>query len=93
MCFLFWEISKMPPYKILVKANWDDDAGVWHVVDSNVPGLNAEAKTQKGLERILRQMVPELVELNGLPHSDVEDDCSVPLELIYRQRREFALGC
>jgi len=83
----------MQIFKILIKANWDDDAGVWYVADSNVPGLNAEAKTQKGLERILRQMVPELIELNGMSDAKAEDDCSVPLELIYRQTREFALGC
>lgn len=52
--------------KFFVTAEWDDEAGVWYVSDSDVPGLATEASTMDELLRKLRVMVPELLELNGV---------------------------
>lgn len=60
-----------------VKAEWDADAGVWYVADTNVPGLCTEAETADELFRKLDSMVPELVGLNSGSHQQ-----RVPFELI-----------
>jgi len=61
-----------------VSCEWDPEAGVWYVADSDVPGLATEAPTLEALEIKLQQMVPELLVLNvGLaPHQ------AVPFDLI-----------
>ena len=42
----------------------DDEAGVWYVSDTNVPGLATEADTLPQLLAKLRHLVPELLQLN-----------------------------
>lgn len=62
-----------------VVAKWDDEAKVWYVSDSNVPGLATEAETMDELLRKLQVMVPEMLELNGVIAADHED---TPFSLI-----------
>lgn len=52
--------------KFSVTAQWDDEAEVWYVSDTDVPGLATEAATIDELVRKLKVMVPEMLELNGL---------------------------
>jgi len=52
-------------YEIL--AQWDSDAGVWVAESEDVPGLVAEAESPNGLAQKLRALIPELLELNGVP--------------------------
>jgi predicted RNase H-like HicB family nuclease len=47
-----------------VNCRWDDEAGVWYVAESDVPGLATEAETLEQLEQKLAVMIPELLELN-----------------------------
>ena len=42
----------------------DEEAGVWYVSDTNFPGLVAEAASQRGLQDKIRELVPELHQLN-----------------------------
>ena len=42
----------------------DDEAEVWYVSDTDVPGLVAEAASERDLVRKIRELVPELYELN-----------------------------
>ena len=42
----------------------DDEAGVWFVSNSDIPGLVAEAASQPGLLLKIRELVPELYGLN-----------------------------
>ena len=42
----------------------DDEADVWYVSDTNVPGLATEADTLPQLVAKLRHLVPELLQLN-----------------------------
>ena len=49
---------------ILVRAEWDPEAGVWVATSDDVPGLVTEAETPDELQRKLRVMIPELLELN-----------------------------
>jgi len=53
-----------------VKADWDPEAKVWYVAESDVPGLATEADTIDQLVQKLRVMVPEMLELNGLVPRD-----------------------
>lgn len=62
---------------LLVKADFDREAGVWYVSQSDVPGLATEAPSFDLLcEKVLR-MAPELLELNGW-----EDGREVAIEII-----------
>jgi predicted RNase H-like HicB family nuclease len=64
---------------------WDDEAQVWYVAETDVPGLATEAATLEEMERKLIQMIPELLELNDADRPRQR----VPFELIAR-KQEFA---
>jgi hypothetical protein len=85
----------MSELRFTVLAKWDEDAKIWYVADSNVPGLCAEAKTTAALEKLLRVMIPELIEINGRPDKGNEnhDEHSVPWELVYKTEGRLALDC
>ena len=42
----------------------DDEAGVWYVSGTDFPGLVAEADSERELIGKIRELVPELYELN-----------------------------
>ena len=48
-----------------IKAIWDEEASVWSVSDSDVPGLATSAPTIEALQAKLKVMIPELLELNA----------------------------
>jgi predicted RNase H-like HicB family nuclease len=52
-------------YEVL--AQWDSEAGVWVAESEDVPGLVAEAESPNRLAQKLRTLIPELLELNGVP--------------------------
>ena len=51
---------------ILVRADWDDEAGVWTASSADIQGLATEAATLEELREKVLVMVSELAELNGL---------------------------
>ena len=53
-------------YEVL--AQWDTEAGVWVAESKDVPGLVAEADSPNVLVQKLRTLIPELLELNGVPN-------------------------
>jgi predicted RNase H-like HicB family nuclease len=53
-------------YEVL--AQWDGEAGVWVAESEDVPGLVAEADSPNVLVQKLRTLIPELLELNGVPN-------------------------
>jgi predicted RNase H-like HicB family nuclease len=61
-----------------ITCEWDDEACVWYVAESDVPGLATEAATIEQLEAKLATMIPELVELN-VPGADATH---VPFKLV-----------
>lgn len=68
---------------VVVKAAFDEEARVWHVESSDLPGLNAEAGSLEALMEKLPPAVQDLVEegaLEGLDLGDVESE--LPIELI-----------
>lgn len=54
----------MPQKELVVRAEWDEEAKVWFVVESDIPGLAAEGATAEELEAKLSVIVPELAALN-----------------------------
>lgn len=65
-----------------VTCRWDEEAGVWYVADSNIPGLAYEAETLEAMEHKLQTVIPELLELNKPDHVPGP----VPFELIARKQ-------
>lgn len=65
--------------RFIIKAEWDDEAQVWYVAESDVPGLATEAPSVDALIRKLRVMVPEMLELNGVIPGAIPD---VPFDLM-----------
>jgi predicted RNase H-like HicB family nuclease len=70
-----------------VTCHWDDDARMWYVADTDVPGLATEAATLDEMESKLTHMIAELLAVNAPlePHQDVR------FELI-AHKRELALS-
>jgi uncharacterized protein DUF1902 len=64
-----------------VSCNWDHEAHVWYVAETDVPGLATEAATLEEMEQKLLRMVPELLFLNNSGESRQR----VPFELIARK--------
>jgi hypothetical protein len=46
---------------VRVRAEWDQEAGVWVAESTNLPGLVTEAETAELLVEKLQTMVPELL--------------------------------
>lgn len=70
-----------------IKLCWDDEAHVWYVAESDVPGLSMEAPTQAAMLKKLKVLVPELLEENNVAVSSRD----VPLELLYARREVIRL--
>jgi hypothetical protein len=62
-----------------IAIEWDAEAGVRYVEDSNVPGLVGEAPTLEAMMALLRVRVPEILEKRGCPRDD-----HIPLRLVTR---------
>jgi len=62
-------VEKPTPHGVFeVLAQWDAEAGVWVAESKDVPGLVAEADSPNLLVQKLRTLIPELLELNGVPN-------------------------
>jgi hypothetical protein len=74
--------------KFKINVQWDDEARVWYVEDSDVPGLAAEAPTVEAMQALLLVRVPELLELN-MP------DLHSPsvYEVVTHRQQEVAIAC
>lgn len=69
--------------EITVSAAYDEEAGVWYVESSSVPGLNLEAESVQAL----RDKLPgALLDLLGAESADA------PVELIARTRTHLKAG-
>ena len=51
----------------LVRAGWDEDAGVWVATSEDVPGLVTEAETLEQIRAKVLIMLPELLAANAVP--------------------------
>ena len=58
--------------RVVVRCAWDDEADVWFVQESDVPGLVTEADTLEALRRKLPEMIQDLLEVETA--MDIEVD-------------------
>ena len=63
---------------IVVKATYDDEAGVWFTESADIHGLRIEAVTLEALIQRIPGAVQDLLEADG----DGDLDCEIPIELI-----------
>lgn len=82
----------MATRELHVTCEWDPDAGVWFVAESDVPGLSVEAATVELMQEKVLAAALELVELNmpELLHGDHPLD-AVPLSMVYRRDERLTL--
>lgn len=63
-----------------VRIEWDPEASVWWVAESDVPGLVTEAPTVEQMFRKLEVMIPELLEANNVALTGEQSE--VPFRVI-----------
>ncbi len=63
----------MLKHSIIVRADWDDEAGVWVATSGDIEGLAIEAETLEALSDKLPGAISDLIELNGFsgPGGDI----------------------
>lgn len=62
----------MDQSSIIVKARWDQEAGVFTASSSDIDGLAIEAATLEELREKVLSTIPELMELNGMDSNFAE---------------------
>lgn len=63
---------------IVVRCEYDEDARVWYVKSSDLPGLSGEAPTFDALADRIPGMILDLIEENGIDDRAPE----IPIEII-----------
>jgi hypothetical protein len=71
----------------VVKASFDDEADVWFVDHTDIPGLATEAPSFEELCRKIKIMASELLQANGLETGAAE----VPVEIIAHRTARLSL--
>lgn len=77
--------------EVTVTCEWDDEASVLHVSDSNVPGLTGEAPDESSMYQLLEVRIPELLRLNAPELFQREARRHVPFDLTIH--RDLDLAC
>lgn len=74
-----------------VRCEWDEDARVWYVSESNLPGLAAEGETVDEVIGKLHTLVPELVALNAhlLPEGQGAD---IPVSVVAQRLERLRIA-
>ncbi len=78
-------------FKVFVE--WDKKAKVWFVSNTDVPGLNAEAKNLDEMSNELSRLVPELLVLNGALPDPCNDESEVPWQLVSKHQEKIRAAC
>lgn len=68
----------MQKHSIIVRADWDDEAGVWVATSSDIDGLAVEAETLEKLSEKVCAALADLIELNGFDGGGAE----VPVHIV-----------
>ena len=71
----------MTERSIIVRADWDREAGVWVATSNDVMGLAVEAERIEDLEAKVIGALADLMELNGYPGNLVD----IPVRLMAEQ--------
>lgn len=68
----------MQKHSIIVRADWDEDAGVWVATTTDIDGLAVEAETLEKLSDKVCAAIIDLVELNGFAGNTAD----IPVHLL-----------
>ena len=70
---------------IIVRADWDEEAGVWVATSSDIDGLATEAATLEALREKVLTMVGELLELNSELSNGASSLPEIPVHIMAQQ--------
>lgn len=70
-----------------VECRWDPEVKVWYVHESDVPGLSCEAPTAEAMNKLLCELVPDLLRLNS------PEIAEVPIELLVHREEKLVVRC
>ena len=79
----------MQKHTIIVRADWDDEAGVWVATTSDIDGLAVEAETLEALSDKVCKAIVDLVELNGFEGASSD----VPVHLMAERLIRVPTDC
>ncbi|MBO0902806.1 DUF1902 domain-containing protein [Jiella sonneratiae] len=71
---------------IVVRAEWDEEAGVWVASSEDVAGLSLEADNLERLKDKVLGALHDLIELNGLRYETPDIPVHFMAEHLYRIR-------
>jgi hypothetical protein len=71
----------MNEYTVLLY--WDDEASKWYALNEGIPIILEDASLDTLIDRV-KMAVPEILELNGLPHTDIH--------LFFRMERQAVIA-
>jgi hypothetical protein len=64
---------EITPLRAVIRVFWDSDASVWVATSDDVPGLVVEASSFDDVVKEVRELAPELLDLNGISKGNVLD--------------------
>jgi len=70
--------------RLVIRAEWDEEAKVWVATSEDVPGLVTEAATVEQLIERAKAVIPELLEANGIAW-----DSSTPIHIMADRVEKF----
>jgi hypothetical protein len=79
----------MQKHSIIVRADWDDEAGVWVATTSDIDGLAVEAETLETLADKACAAIIDLVEMNGFEG----DPTDIPVHLMADKLIRVTVDC
>ncbi len=79
--------------KLTVTCEWDEEASVWYVSETNVPGLTAEAATIEEIVAILADRITEMIRLNMPDQVRREKRVRIPFDVNAKRHQNFELAC
>ncbi len=80
-------------YQFTIQVEHDEHAAVWYVHSSDVPGLNAEARSLDELVAVVADLAPELIEHNlntDRTASEVQPDITLCVQHVMKAARARA---
>jgi hypothetical protein len=85
-------VARLAGVRVLtIHCCWDDEAKVWYVADSDVPGLSGEAATVEEMSALLKDRIPELLALNERPET-LRNEREVPWKLVAERSERIAVA-
>ncbi|UZK69128.1 DUF1902 domain-containing protein [Sphingomonas sp. S1-29] len=77
----------------MVRSEYDPEARVWYVADSDIPGIAADAATLEALAEKIGRLLPDLLDLNASLVADVARlEGPHSIRIVAHHERDFAVA-